>query len=98
MAKERATTDHTEDKTNMPERTLAPTPEEFELPENEQQYESMVDRFATIGLKRGDLDKVLESRRTAFNKAVRKFEVAERKRKTEETKLIKKTRRASIAK
>ena len=58
----------------------------------------MVDRFATIGLKRGDLDKVLESRRTAFNKAVRKFEVAERKRKTEETKLIKKTRKASIAK
>ena len=97
-AKERATTDHTEDKTDMPERTLAPTPEEFELPENEQQYESMVDRFATIGLKRGDLDKVLESRRTAFNKAVRKFEVAERKRKTEETKLIKKTRKASIAK
>ena len=76
----------------------APTEEEFELPTNDQQYESMVDRFATIGLKRTDLDKVLESRRTAFNKAVRKFELAERKKKTEEAKQTKKPRKNSIAK
>ena len=74
------------------------TEEEFELPTNDQQYESMVDRFATIGLKRTDLDKVLESRRTAFNKAVRKFELAERKKKTEEAKQTKKPRKNSIAK
>ena len=38
-----------------------PTEEEFELPTNEEQFESMVDRFATIGLKRVDLEKVLET-------------------------------------
>ena len=82
----------------MKETNQAPTKEEFELPANEQQYENMVDRFATIGLKRSDLDKVLEPRRTAYNKAVRKFELAERKKKTEEARLNKKPRKNSIPK
>ena len=75
-----------------------PTEEEFDLPINEEQYESMVDRFATIGLKRPDVDKVLESRRTAFNKAQREFKIAERKRKSEEAKLNKKPRKNSLTK
>ena len=78
--------------------TQAPSEEEFELPTNEEQYESMVDRFATIGLKRSDLDKVLESRRTAFNKAQREFKVAERKKKAEEAKSTKKPRKNSLVK
>ena len=82
----------------MDDTSLPPTEGDFDLPMNEEQYESMVDRFATIGLKRPDLDKVLESRRTAFNKALREYKVAERKKKADELKANKKPRKNSIAK
>ena len=75
-----------------------PTEEEFDLPTNKEHYESMVDRFATIGLKRPDVNKVLESRCTAFNKAHREFKIAERKRKSDEAKLNKKPRKNSLTK
>ena len=75
-----------------------PTEEDFDIPMNEEQYESMVDRFATIGLKRPDVDKVLEARRTAFNKAQREFKIAERKKKAEESKANKKPRKNSLNK
>ena len=75
-----------------------PTEEDFDIPTNEEQYESMVDRFATIGLKRPDVDKVLEARGTAFNKAQREFKIAERKKKAEESKANKKPRKNSLNK
>ena len=55
----------------------------------------MVERFATIGLKRPDLGKVLESRRTAFSRALREFKVTERKKKAEDQKANKKPRKNS---
>ena len=87
-----------EAQSQMDDTSLPPTEGDFDLPMNEEQYESMVDRFATIGLKRPDLDKVLESRRTAFNKALREYKVAERKKKADELKANKKPRKNSIAK
>ena len=65
---------------------------------NKEQYESMVDRIATIGLKRPDLDKVLESRHTAFNKALQEFKNDETKKQTEDMKSNNKPRKNSIAK
>ena len=53
---------------NVRRETQPPTEEDFELPINEEQFESMVYRFASIGLKQMDLEKVLETLRTAFNK------------------------------
>ena len=60
-----------------------PTEEDFDIPMNEKQYESMVNKFAMIGLKRPEVDKVLESRCTAFNKAHREFKIADRKKRAE---------------
>ena len=86
----------TEEESLVPneEESLEPTEADFEIPTSAEEYESMFDRFATIGLSRVDLDKVLESRRTAFNKATREF----RKKKNVETKNAKKPRKNSLVK
>ena len=78
--------------------TQPPTEAEYELPTNEEEFESMVDRFASIGLKRVDLEKVLESRRTAFNRALREFKNMEKKKKADDAKANKKPRNNSLVK
>ena len=70
--------DANETEKNQAEPASPPSETDFELPANEEEFESMVDRFASIGLKRSDLEKVLESRRTAYNKALREFKNAEK--------------------
>ena len=63
---------------------------------NKEQYEGMVDRFATIGLQQIDLDKNLESMRKTFNKEQQECKVAEKKKKAEETKSNKKQKGRSV--
>ena len=74
----------------------APREEEFGIPTSEEEYESMVERMATCGFTRPDLDKILETKRTAFNKATREFRIQGRKKQTEENKAARKTRKNSI--
>ena len=75
----------------------APREEEFGIPTSEEEYESMVERMATCGFTRPDLDKILETKRTAFNKATREFRIQGKKKQTEENKTARKTRKNSIA-
>ena len=53
----------------------------------------MVDRFASIALKRVDLEKVLEARHTAYNKALLKN--VEKKKKAEDVQANRKPRKTS---
>ena len=76
----------------------APREEEFGIPTSEEEYELMVERMATCGFSRADLDKILEAKRTAFNKATREYRIQGKKKQTEENKTIRKTRKNSIAK
>jgi hypothetical protein len=75
----------------------APREEEFGIPTSEEEYESMVERMATCGFTRTDLDKILEAKRTAFNKATREYRIQGKKKQTEENKTARKTRKNSIA-
>ena len=56
----------------------------------------MVDRFASIALKRVDLEKVLEARCTAYSKALLKN--AEKKKKAENVRANRKPRKNSLIK
>ena len=47
-----------ENETHSQNTDCPPTEEDFDIPMNEVQYKSMVAKFATIGLKRPDVDKV----------------------------------------
>ena len=83
---------------NVEEPNQAPKETDYDIPTTSEEYESMADRFSTLGITRSDLDKVIENRRTSFNKATREFLNREKKRKTEEAKNTKKQRKAPVAK
>ena len=51
----------------LPDKQLAPREEDFGIPTSETEYESMVERMATCGFSRTDLEKILETKKTAFN-------------------------------
>ena len=92
----RATKEKAADTPDEP--SQAPKESDYDIPTTSEEYESMADRFATLGITRSDLDKVLENRRTSFNKATREFLNREKKRKSEEAKTTKKQRKAPAAK
>ena len=75
-----------------------PTKEQFDIPTTKEAYERMVDRFATIGLEKWEVDKVIEAKTTAYNKACRehKKSVTESKRKTDPSKSGKYSRKNSL--
>jgi hypothetical protein len=77
---------------------IPPREEDYGIPTSETEYESMVERMATCGFSRTDLDKILETKRTSFNKATREFRVREKKRQSDETKSTRKTRKNSFSK
>ena len=95
---ESGTQNHTNPKMQSGNEEQAPTEIDYDIPTTTEEYESMADRFASIGITRSDLDKVLENRRTAFNKASREFNVREKKRRAEEAKANKKPRKNSLIK
>jgi hypothetical protein len=75
-----------------------PTKEQFDIPTTDESYERMVDRFATVGLQRWEVDKTIEAKNTAYNKACREHKklMTEYKKKRESTKVGKTTRRNSL--
>ena len=75
-----------------------PTKEQFDIPTTEEAYERMVDRFATVGMERWEVDKVIEAKTTTFNKACRehKKSVTELKKKADYNKVGKHTRKNSV--
>ena len=48
-----------------------PTKEGSEIPTSQETYEPMVDRLATVGLAKWEVEKVIEAKTTAFNRACR---------------------------
>ena len=75
----------------------APREEEFGIPQSEHEFESMVERMATCGFSKSDLEKILETKRTAFNKATREFRNQGNKKQSEDNKSTRKTRKNSVA-
>ena len=75
-----------------------PTKEQFDIPTTEEAYERMVDRFATVGMERWEVDKVIEAKMTVFNKACRehKKSITELKKKADLNKVGKNTRKNSL--
>ena len=86
-----------------PEAELGPEPtkEGFDIPTSQEAYERMVDRLATVGLERWEVDKAIEAKTTAFNRACRehKKRVTEFKKKSDEAnKKAKSSRKNSLVK
>ena len=77
-----------------------PTEADFDIPTTEESYELMVERFASIGLAKWEVDKAIENKRTAFNRACREYKkLAEKKKKSEDQKQTKRAvRKNSITK
>ena len=50
-----------------------PTEHDFDIPTSEATYESMVERFKTVGLTQKEADEAIKARTTAFNRACREF-------------------------
>jgi hypothetical protein len=57
----------------------------------------MVERMATCGFSRTDRDKILETKKTAFNRATREYRNTEKKKQIEENKTSRKTRKESLS-
>ena len=59
-----------------------PKEEDFEIPTTKEAYESMIDRFKTVGLSKTEADEAIKNRTTAYNKACRehKKKMIERKK------------------
>ena len=50
-----------------------PTEQDFDIPTSEANYESMIERFKTVGLTKKEADEAIKARTTAFNRACREF-------------------------
>ena len=59
-------------------RQVPPREVDYGIPTTETEYESMVERMATCGFSRTDLDKILETKKTAFNRATREYRNTEK--------------------
>ena len=100
------TNDHTPEQTN-PERGAVseieivdePTHADFDIPTSTAAYESMVERFITVGLSKKEVDETIKTRTTAYNRACRehKKQLMEKK-KQEGAKAATRFRRGSIKK
>ena len=68
--------EHTESKVadkQQPQSQVPPVPtkEQFDIPTTEEAYERMVERLASVGLAKWEVDKAIEAKTTAFNRACR---------------------------
>ena len=50
-----------------------PTERDFDIPTSEEMYESMIERFKTVGLSKKEADEAIKARTTAYNRACREF-------------------------
>ena len=74
-----------------------PTEEDFEIPTTKEAYESMIDRFKTVGISQPEADEAIKARALSYNRACREF----KKKQTEKKKQIggkglSQTRRSSL--
>ena len=91
VAPEATMSSNTQQPTETP---LAPTKEQFDIPTTEEAYERMVERLSTVGLARWEVDKAIEAKTTAFNRACREH----KKLTVEPKKQTTKTRKNSFKK
>ena len=78
-----------------------PTKEGFDIPTTQEAYERMVDRLATVGLEKWEVDKAIEAKTTVYNRACREYKkkITELKKKSDEAnKKAKSTRKNSLNK
>ena len=83
---------------DKPAQILPPREEDFGIPTTETEYESMVERMASCGFTKADLTKILETKKTAFNKAEREYRNLTKKQQPKGDKPARKTRKDSIPK
>jgi hypothetical protein len=50
-----------------------PKRSDFQIPEDESEHELFIERLMTVGSTRLEAEQIITSRKTAFNKATRKF-------------------------
>ena len=82
-----------------PNEDKAPTEEEFDIPTTKEAYESMLDRFKTVGISKSEADEAIKIRTTAYNKACREHKKRMiEKRKQNNLKAGANTRRNSLNK
>ena len=82
-----------------PNEDEAPTEEEFDIPTTKEAYESMLDRFKTVGISKSEADEAIKIRTTAYNKACREHKKRMiEKRKQNNLKAGANTRRNSLNK
>jgi hypothetical protein len=70
---QRSNGNQTEAKQTDPNEQKGPTKEEFDIPTSVEAYELMVERLATVGLAKWEVDKAIEAKTTAYNRACREF-------------------------
>ena len=60
----------------------APTEEDFDIPTTKEAYESMIDKFKSVGISKGEADEAIKNRTTMYNRACRehKKRMAEKKK------------------
>ena len=51
-----------------------PTLKDFNIPENEMEYQGMLERFISIGMTQQEGEQQITTRKTKFNKACREFQ------------------------
>ena len=61
-----------------------PNPKDFNIPTTDEEYESMIDRFNTVGISRTEADEAIKNRTTAYNRACREYKkmMTEKKKQT----------------
>ena len=69
----------------------APTEEDFDIPTTKEAYESMIDKFKSVGISKGEADEAIKNRTTMYNRACR-----EHKKRMAEKKKQANTRRNSV--
>ena len=71
-----------EERNTTPNQPKEPTKEGFDIPTTQEAYERMVERLASVGLARWEVDKAIEAKTTAFNRACREFKKTNEGKKT----------------
>ena len=74
-----------------------PNPKDFNIPTTDEEYESMIDRFNTVGISRTEADEAIKNRTTAYNRACREYKkMMTEKRKQTGNKQPPRSRRGSL--
>ena len=76
-----------------------PNPKDFDIPTSEEEFESMIDRFKTVGISRREAEEAIKSRTTTYNRACREYKkMMTEKKKQDGNKQTPRARRGSLKK